>query len=335
MSHSRRNGFTLVELLVVISIIGMLMALLLPAVGAATENARSMRCKNRLKQIATAMASYESRFERFPGYVNGIEVGSEARSIPWLVELMPDMERTDLLDVYKSAEFRPANAYQLTDPGRGPMLDFLMCPSDPPLGEDSHTSYVVNAGFAEGDLAGCGMVHSRSPVRYTSGPKKGQKVVHIESSLDKLAAGDGASNTLMITENVQASRWTDIAFHKSKESPFSPMNVFLWHNVVNPTGQQEEMLINSDMGSNFDVSSSRVNTTRALYSARPSSVHKGGVNAAFGDGHVVFLKDGIDYSVYARLMSTDGKKCHKEFYLNAGSEANINHQLPVTDTDYK
>ena len=70
--------------------------------------------------------------------------------------------------------------------------------------------------------------------------------------------------------------------------------------------------------------------------ARPSSEHNGGVNAAFADGHVVFLKDDIDYQVYARLMSPDGKKCEKEFYKASGGKAsNIDHRIPVSDVELR
>ena len=160
MSHSRRDAFTLVELLVVITIIGMLMALLLPAVGAATENARSLKCKNRLKQLATAMSSYESRFQAYPGYVNAIEVGGsvEERPASWLLEIMADLERADIVDQWKRGDLSNEAVPR-------PFLDMLVCPSDPPLGTDKPwTSYVVNAGNAQADYAGCGVLNTRYPL---------------------------------------------------------------------------------------------------------------------------------------------------------------------------
>ncbi len=102
MPQAKRIGFTLVELLVVITIIGMLMALLLPAVNSAVENARSLKCKNHMKQVALALISYESRFESFPGYVNSFELqpGKE-RQTSWLLEILGDMEQNGIVDQWK------------------------------------------------------------------------------------------------------------------------------------------------------------------------------------------------------------------------------------------
>ena len=68
MAHRRKSGFTLVELLVVISIIGMLMALLLPAINSVRESARRVTCSNNARQIAEGMLVYVSAKDSFPGY---------------------------------------------------------------------------------------------------------------------------------------------------------------------------------------------------------------------------------------------------------------------------
>jgi prepilin-type N-terminal cleavage/methylation domain-containing protein len=73
----RRSGFTWVELLVVIVIIGVLVALLLPATECARESGRRAQCMNNQKQIALAMLNYEAKHGCFPGYVN--RVGEDAK----------------------------------------------------------------------------------------------------------------------------------------------------------------------------------------------------------------------------------------------------------------
>src|SRR5512136_2408211 len=98
--QSKRTGFTLVELLVVIAIIGILIALLLPAVQAAREAARRMQCSNNLKQIGLAVHSYCSSSGVFP---TACRSQGEARGVyswgfGWSVYLLPHAEQTAIYD---------------------------------------------------------------------------------------------------------------------------------------------------------------------------------------------------------------------------------------------
>ncbi len=97
----RISGFTLVELLVVIAIIGVLVALLLPAVQSARESARRVQCMNHLKQIGVALHNYHSAHGHFPTQVTGsaeVDGGCGPGFTSWIVPLLPMMEQTALYD---------------------------------------------------------------------------------------------------------------------------------------------------------------------------------------------------------------------------------------------
>ena len=135
---SARAGFTLVELLVVIAIIGVLVALLLPAIQAAREAARRSSCSNNLKQLGLGLQNYHDARKQFP-YACVVTPAAYALGSPglitqgslgpnWVIAVMPFIEATNVLSLYNKTAYVDSaqnSSFVATN------LPFMLCPSDP------------------------------------------------------------------------------------------------------------------------------------------------------------------------------------------------------------
>src|SRR5215467_3371163 len=103
----KRTGFTLVELLVVIAIIGILVALLLPAIQAAREAARRGGCANNLKNLGLAALNHHDVMKHFPvsygaAYADEAPLGTFQSGVGWILNALPQLEETSLYDQFKA-----------------------------------------------------------------------------------------------------------------------------------------------------------------------------------------------------------------------------------------
>ncbi|HMF15330.1 MAG TPA: DUF1559 domain-containing protein [Gemmataceae bacterium] len=306
-----RRGFTIIDLLVAIAIIGILMALLLPAVQAARAAARRMACKNNLKQLGLAAHTYLDTHGTFPPGA----VGPIGPSFPTYLQLkhhglgtylLPYLEQPALAGQYRwdDSWFDPPNQPVVNMP-----LNIWQCPSAPAnrIQDGSLPTVTPPAGVsfkgtaACGDYAGMGGVDAGLVLAGVIAPPGGQRdelghyegVFPINNSRGMRHIRDGASNTILIAECAgRPQLWQGprpVPDVWLSGGPWASRNL-LWCKGATRDGTAF-----------FGTCAVNCTNDREVY-----SFHTGGANVVFADGSVHFLGESIDIGVFARLVTRAG-----------------------------
>ncbi|MHB8899516.1 MAG: DUF1559 domain-containing protein [Thermoguttaceae bacterium] len=305
MNRDKRRGFTLVELLVVIAIIGILIALLLPAVQAAREAARRSQCSNNLKQLGLAMHNYHDVFQTFPP-----AAWSFRNQLSWVPMVLPFIEQQALHDQVDFA----AGAYNNANRGIGAnKLTGLLCPSGKTVqntnGGDNFTN-AAGATVVTYSMHYYGILGPEGPVGTSTatyrmlpdptgtvnahGGYADQGILGADRCRKFRDVTDGTSNTLLLGE----ISWEMAACYRNfvrgiAGSPNDPTKPNERNAACNPAKnvQYQINLVRYTSGNFNDVSF--------------GSQHPGGCHFAVSDGSVTFISETVDMALYLAAASRD------------------------------
>lgn len=326
-SYRGPAGFTLVELLVVVAIIGVLVALLLPAVQAAREAARRAKCLNHLKQLSLAMHNYHDTLRALPMIGVGSSFGYSPQSMA-----LPFLEQANL-----HAQLRFDQPLMIGPAGPGMALNplyqsvasqkiaVLLCPSDGGKREMyqaaggvdqawSGSNYMVNAGTGVGQNY------------FLSQPNDG---LFWQGSAVRLAElADGTSQTVLVSETLFGSRVDSTTLevssrqmrtsssgppgslsadqiHLASPSRYSGQRAHSWLR-----GLSYNCAVNAYYPPNAELPDAQFHGD-GLLAAR--SLHPGGVNMALAEGSVRFVSNQIALATWRQLFSRNGGQAAGEF----------------------
>ena len=312
----RPRGFTLIELLVVIAIVGVLLALLLPAVQSAREASRRALCINHLKQIGLAMHQYHDTHAVLPPGKKGCCWGT------WLVYTLPHLEQSALFNAWNSCGINSPGVPEGYDLDlryfgvanrtvTSTRLGVYLCPSDqtnaPITAVMNGITYactsqnyaanfgntiVIQTDFQDVRFAGAPFVDIGSPLGDYDRP--GRKTVGFSAFLD------GLSHTTLLSEVIVGqgqdlrgfSWWGDAATFEA---------------YLTPNSSFPDVIFSAYYCINRPPNPPCIAATTALPEVLAArSRHPGGVNVALADGSVRFMKDSIDVRMWRALSTTAG-----------------------------
>jgi prepilin-type N-terminal cleavage/methylation domain-containing protein len=312
MSSPKHQGFTLVELLVVIAIIATLIGLLLPAVQSARESARRSACMNNMKQVGLGLQLVHEASGALPAG----DYGPSGDLGTWVVAVLPYIEQKSLFDMYQGFKVGPStpNGYglQANRPVTTAVVPPLLCPSDP-AGDNARApnfsnitkhNYVVNAGNTNRMQEATPRGTPINGIAFAGAPfiRNGRSAVVTDRPKVKFATiTDGLSKTLMVSETIIGinSATADLRGF----SWWGPGAVF--HGYYQPNTTQPDQFQFSSYCNNLPQQGLPcIQSSEVQLAAR--SRHQGGVLAGMCDASVRFFSDNIELATWRALATSQG-----------------------------
>lgn len=304
----KRRGFTLVELLVVIAVIGVLIALTMPAVGAAREAARRIQCRNNLKQIGIACHAYNTTYGVLPkggaGVASLTNAVAKARwQLSWGSAILPGLEQQNL---YDQINMKEPYLHESNLKVAQTVLPVYICPSAALPGKlkpngDTPTSTTL---YARNDYGGnwgeralrcypsTNCQNNYSSLGDKTGWGRGVMLLGTEPSVKLAKISDGTSNTIMVGEAPDGlhSIWMG---HKNAFDQSAPMNATV---SAKPGFQSCGTVFKSKNRNHCD------------YGQEYHSFHSGGVQFVLADGSARWISQEIDNVLFSALLSRAGRE---------------------------